>query len=389
MPKGLPEASNIWEGDVMFFSIDTDLIQSAGYNFTAGVLHQLPAKLPGRMCIQLTEVVAHEIINHKMKPVIKALDQLNSATKDIGRLVPIDMARIEDDISRKNVETTAIENIRKGITDYTEKCKGGILPIQGENLSADMFERYFKSRPPFGLGKDKKAEFPDAANLLILEEYAKDNNCHGIVASGDKGAASFAENSDFLYCVSSLDELAALFVATDAHAMKIKNRIDATIHDANSSLRSKIQTAVEEHVAHSLWSVDAIFTASAAGVEGQVFEHELRDYEIEINETEIWHSKVESGTWIIDLKINAEVEVGVDVTFTIWDSIDREEVQLASKPYHITEEISFQIFLTCEGITPENDPSDWNISIDFALDDYDVNLGEVDPDMGDDSYDNN
>ena len=389
MPKGLPEASNIWEGTVMFFSIDTDLIQSAAYNFTSGALHQLPAKLPGRMCIQLTEVIANEIINHKMKPVVKAMEQLDSATKDIGRLSSIDMTNVRDDIHKKNIEIEATKYIRKGISDYVEKCNGGILPIEGKDLASEMFKRYFKSAPPFGLGKDKKAEFPDAANLLILENYAKDNNCQGIVASRDKGATSFANQSEFLYCVTSLDELAALFVASDEHAMKIKRRIDATILDEKSLLRSTIQTAVEYHVEKSSWNVDEIFTDTASSVQGEVYEHHLLGYEIQITDTQIWHSKVESGTWIIDLNISAKVEVGIDVTFDIWDSIDREEVRLASQPYHQAEEILFKIFLTCAKITPDNDPAEWQISIDSALEDYSVDVGEVEPDFNDDLYNNN
>lgn len=389
MPNGLPEASSIWEGDVSFFSIDTDLIQSAGYNFTAGILHQLPAKMPARMCLQLTEVVVREIISHRMEPVLKALQPIESAAREIQRLSLIDMTTVTDEINNKNVVAESTSMFRKAIVDYSEKCNGGILPIEGADLSANMFERYFQNSPPFGLRKDKKSEFPDAASLLLLEQYAKNNRCYGIIASGDKGAAEFANTSDFIYCVSSLDELAALFVATDEHAMKIKARIDTALLDENSHLRSVIETSVDNHVSDSNWTVDEIYSGTVSNVEGDVYQYQLKEYEIHITEAEIWESKTEAGTWIIDLDISAQVEVGVDVTFRVWDPIDREEVSLGSQPYHITTEINFKIYLSCSGITPDNDPEDWETSIDIARGDYSVDVGEVEPDFGDDPNDYN
>lgn len=38
MPKELPDTAQLWQGLVSFFSIDTDLIRSAGYNFEEGAL---------------------------------------------------------------------------------------------------------------------------------------------------------------------------------------------------------------------------------------------------------------------------------------------------------------------------------------------------------------
>jgi len=64
MPKGLPTAAQLWQGEVSCFSIDTDLIQAAGYNFDEGALHQLPKQLPASMRLQLTEVVVEEIVRH-------------------------------------------------------------------------------------------------------------------------------------------------------------------------------------------------------------------------------------------------------------------------------------------------------------------------------------
>jgi hypothetical protein len=71
MPKDLPTAAQAWE-DVTFFSIDTNLIQAAGYNFAQGALHQLPNQLPESIGLQLPEIVVSEIVKHRMESVHKA-----------------------------------------------------------------------------------------------------------------------------------------------------------------------------------------------------------------------------------------------------------------------------------------------------------------------------
>ncbi|WP_225422567.1 PIN domain-containing protein [Pseudomonas huaxiensis] len=86
MPKGNPTAEQLWQGEVSFFSLDTDLIQSAGYKFESGALKQLPKQLPDTMSLQLSEVVAREIIAHRMESVSKAIDSFKSSSGDLKRL---------------------------------------------------------------------------------------------------------------------------------------------------------------------------------------------------------------------------------------------------------------------------------------------------------------
>ncbi len=80
MPKNLPTPAQLWEGDVTFFSIDTDLIQGAGYDFESGALNQIPKQLPATMHLQLAEVVVNEIVRHLMEPVNESINALKSAS---------------------------------------------------------------------------------------------------------------------------------------------------------------------------------------------------------------------------------------------------------------------------------------------------------------------
>ena len=179
MPKDNPSPAQLWQGEVSFFSIDTDLIQGAGYNFDEGALNQLPKQLPRTMQLQLTEVVAREIIGHRMESVREAMQQFASSSDRLKRSASIDMAEIDLRFAALSVADTAPATFRKKVEDYAERCRGGILPVQGKHLVVALFEKYFSGMPPFANRKDKKSEFPDAASLVLLEQYAIDNDNDG------------------------------------------------------------------------------------------------------------------------------------------------------------------------------------------------------------------
>ena len=386
MPKELPSAAELWEGEISFFSIDTDLIQSAGYNFSAGALNQLPSQLPRTMELQFTEVVAQEIISHQMVPVVAAINQFRSASGALKRTASIEMANIDASFDALLAEDNAAAHFRQKITAYSERCGGGILPIQGRDLAEKIFNRYFSGGAPFGLRADKKSEFPDAASLIILETYAQENNTKGIIASRDKGASDFADKSEFIYCVKSIEDLATLFSATDEHARIIKARVLQAILDEDSPLRLYLQDSISEHVSNAKWSVDEIYSGTVSRVEGQVYEAELQDYEIDTKQAEIWESKDEPGVWIVELGSRANTTVSTDVTYFVWDSIDKEEVEIARQPVYTETTIKFKSFLRCSGVTEANEIEAWDVEIDIASGSYQVDVGEVEPDFGDEGY---
>jgi hypothetical protein len=78
-----------------------------------------------------------------------------------------------------------------------KQLNGGVLRHEGSTLAHDMFARYFLQHPPFE--QKKKSEFPDAASLLLLEEFAVKNNTQGILISKDGGWSKFAKQSERLY----------------------------------------------------------------------------------------------------------------------------------------------------------------------------------------------
>lgn len=383
MPKGLPTAAQLWDGDVSFFSIDTDLIQAAAYDFDAGALNQLPHQLPRTMQLQLTEVVAEEIVGHLMKPVAASVNALKTASDNLKRLAKLPLAVVDKSFHEVDPIKAADQYFRGKVQAYTERCRGGILSIEGEDLASSLFKLYFDNSAPFGKRQDKKSEFPDAASLLLLEQYAEDNSTLGVIASGDGGWEAYAEQSKHLYVVKSLDQLTSLLASTSEHAEALKAKIFAAVMDEHSVLGVQLTAALEEHLSSSDWDVGDIY-ASSGRVDADFYDAKLISYEFDAEDVNVWPVEDQPNTWIVELDMSVSVMVEIDVQFFVWDSIDREDVGIGSKLISVPFETEVNAFLTCSDVQLEAGPESWWVETELAKGRYSVEGFEVEPNYGDD-----
>lgn len=384
MPNSLPTPAQAWE-DVTFFSIDTNLIQSAGYNFAQGALHQLPNQLPESIGLQLPEIVVSEIVKHRMEAVFKAHRNLQSATDDLQRLTAIDVSKVRDSTEKLNAIESARLQFTQQVHDYAAQCRGSVLPTVGVDAVTSLFSDYFAQRPPFGLSEKKKAEFPDAMCLWQLEQYAQDNDTIGIIASDDRGWQQYAAESETLYCVSSIDELTALFAATNEHAEAIKTNIEAAVEDTGSPLGEALSQALDRHIDYAEWDVSDVYTSSAHRVEAETYSANVIELNID-GSPRIWSAKGEPTTWIVELTVCVKANVEVSVEFFAWDSIDREEVSLGTQDFSVEKEVDVEVFLTCSNVHLETQPSDWDTVIEIADGSYSLDALDVELDYGSQDY---
>lgn len=383
MPKGLPTAAQLWEGDISFFSIDTDLIQAAAYDFDAGALNQLPHQLPRTMQLQLTEVVSEEIVGHLMKPVIASVNELKAASDNLKRLAQLPLAAVDKSFEEVDPIKAADQYFRGKVQDYTERCRGGILSLEGEKLASSLFTLYFQNSAPFGKRKDKKSEFPDAASLLLLDQYAEDNGTLGVIASGDSGWEAYAEQSEHLYVVKSLDQLTSLFAATSEHAEALKAKVFAAVMDEGSALGVQLRAALEEHLLTSEWDLGDIY-ASSGRVEADFYDAVLDSYEFDAEDVNVWPMEDEPNKWIIELDMRLSVQVEIDIQFYVWDSIDREEVSIGSHIVKVPFETEVEAFLTCSDVQLEAGSEDWSVDTELAKGRYSIEGFDAEPDFRED-----
>jgi hypothetical protein len=377
MPKGVPTPEQIVDDEVTFFSLDTDVIQAAGYNFEKGALNQLPRQLPRSMELQLTEVVLKEIVNHRLEPVKEALSKFQSSSTALQRLTALDFAPVSAHVEQLNVLTAAEQKFDGEVRNYVAQCRGEVL-LLSDVSAALLFEKYFSAKPPFGLKSDKKAEFPDAAALLLLEKLAKDLETKAVVASMDGGWKSFAEQSKHLYCVDSIDELAALFAATDAHAQAVKSKITAVVNDENSALRKRLTQEFEIHISNADWETDELY--SSHRIEAETNSAMLTNYSVDDGSLSVWKVDGEPGAWVVELTATVEAEVAVGVQFFAWDSIDREEIRLGSEQFTFATQVEVEAYLKCYEVKLDAAPETWDIDVEIGSASYSLDAAEIEPD---------
>ena len=380
MPSGLPSAQALLEDkSITFFSIDTDVIQSLGFNFSTGALRALPWQRPSWLTIQQTEIVEREVHTHRMVPVAKYAKELNSAVSNLQRLSGLDFSLVSAQVDALDPEAVSSRNFSNEFRTFVVSMGGGVLSIDGPHLAREIFDRYFQEAAPFEFRK--KSEFPDAAALLTLENHAKRINKQGIVISKDGGWADFAKESDWLYCVKSLDEFAALFKSTSPVAVEVTAKVIAELANAGSDLSALLLDAVENHVAGAFWIANDIWTGFCHRVEADVDQAHYISHSLDLTEIGTWLVEHDPTISIIEVRATIQVSVDVNVEFFIYDTIDHEELNFGSVEVSRDHEIEVDVFITLRGDLEHATVDDIDPSIEIAGGEYDVEVGEVEPDF--------
>jgi hypothetical protein len=388
MPKGPPSPDHIIGRKVTFFSIDTNVLEGKGFDFNRGALNVLHRQRPTWITLRLSDIVEREVYAHRMRDLKEAKQKLDSALNHMRRKAALDVTNVVTEIDTLNVLESGADQFKDELQSFLKSLDGVVLPTDGVTLSRDLFDRYFAVLPPFEVVEDKKLEFPDAAALLVLEQYAKDKAEIGVMISNDRGWRSFANQSEYLFCVKSLEEFTGLFTALSDHAKhllaKIQNNLEATTTVCSRLLLDTIDT----HVADAEWTVDEIYSGSAHRLEGEAYDASVVEFTPDFQSMQGWFTDEDSPLFVVELPVTISVEISVSVTFYQWDSIDHEEIPLGSQDISVPMDIEVRVFLTSAGGLMASPVDEWDMEIEITSGSYLVDAGEVNFDYRDDEVPN-
>lgn len=380
MPDGLPTAEQLLGKEIGFFSIDTSVIQANGYKFDSAPLSALKLQIPRWISVQLTEIVQREISAHRMKSVKEASQKLTSASKDLARLAALEMGDVNKAFAALNAEHAAEQYFDNQLKQFVGSLRGAILPVDGPRLAKQMFERYFACSPPFEARK--KEEFPDAASLLVLEDFARENNTKGILISGDKGGwAAFAKESQYLYCLPALDAFTALFETHGPNAETVLQKVRGELTNSASDLSLLLEESLQNHVAGSFWTVDDLYSNFNVRLEADVWEVTLIEHEVDPDAIRLWIVENDPTSCVVELTATLRVDTSISVEFFQRDWVDGGDFSVGTDDVIRTVELEVEVFLTCRGELLEGVAEDWDVGVDIAGGDYTVDVGEIDPDF--------
>jgi hypothetical protein len=236
---------------------------------------------------------------------------------------------------------------------------------------------YFSVNPPFGISANKKNEFPDAIALHALDAWADENNFLLLAVSKDGDWKKYCKNSEHIVIV---DDLALALSYFHQNAEVACARLEQRLNDGMLTLDSYLDSAVQ----YAVERINFIPEVNS----GYFFDAELGD--VEVTAIELQRDAYEGGAFrVVDkpeenvLVAEAEIEVTINVTadftFSITDSIDKDEVYIGSASPTTEQVLSFKVLLTFEGDLAE-DAEVVEAEINAPKSSMYVDFGEVGPD---------
>ena len=142
-----------------------------------------------------------------------------------------------------------------------------------------------------------------------------------------------------------------------------------------------MHSAADMHVAGAFWHAEDVWTGISRRVEADVEHAHYVSHSIDLTEIGTWLVEHDPTICIIEVKVTIQVLADVNVEFFLYDSIDREELNFGSIDVSREHEIEVDAFITLRGDLENAAVDDLDPSIEIAGGDYDVEVGEVEPDF--------
>lgn len=311
MPNGLPNSSALSSRKACAFALDTSVIEAAGFRFNDGPLRHLAGQLPPWFQLWMPDIVRREISQHRMDNVSRSVQQIQTGVQDLRRHVGDAFRPTEPDWLVTARESAA--NVFDAQFQFFLNSHNGIvLKPTHERLSSKIFDMYFQGHPPFGGGKDKKHEFPDAASLLMLEYSASEKQVQVVAVSKDVGWKAHAEHSAHIYCVSSLQELTAMFLSKTSEAKDIQRRLCNAFETPTADFKRSIKETLEKGLISIPWRIK-LPRSSRYGFDARVVETTLKKFEEHPEAMGVWITSPQQDACVAEIPVDIHVSLRVEV----------------------------------------------------------------------------
>lgn len=250
---------------------------------------------------------------------------------------------------------------------------------------------YFLHCAPFKESGNKKNEFPDAIALLSLQSWAEENNENLLAVSIDNDWKNFVQGKDNIKVIDDL-----------AKAMDILNKqtdeaLDSIIYEIELDLTKSQNSRIFESMYSAIENSINISEISAVSS----FKYYIDDEQLSLKN--IYILTEENGkrlkVYIIDydsdkitISITCEVmcEVEVAFNFSVWDSIDKEDVSLGGTRKIVEISYETDVLVNLYGNFLDGLQNMDIDEIEVTHDSVFVDMGEISPfddeDYGDEYY---
>ncbi len=372
-------------------TIDTSIFIQNGLKLNKGLLAQLHQFKDNPINLILSDIVYRELKSHLDRKEKETKSKIESALNDASDYLNCcinDMEKIKS-LIKLNYQAESISKLI--LEEFIRKC--GIELVKGEKYCEmkSLIDMYFQNLAPFKESGNKKNEFPDAIALLSLQYWVEENNKNLLAVSADNDWKNFALGK----CnIEVIDDLAK---AMDILNKQTDEALDSIIYEIELDLAKSQNSRIFESMYSAIENSINISEISAVSS----FKYYIDDEQLSLKNIYILTEENEKRlkVYIIDydsdkitISITCEVmcEVEVAFNFSVWDSIDKEDVSLGGTRKIVEISYETDVLVNLYGNFLDGLQNMDIDEIEVTHDSVFVDMGEISPfddeDYGDEYY---
>jgi hypothetical protein len=379
---------NVREGQFGAITLDTSIFDAQGLRLESGLLKQLEQFQDGSTRLILSEVVKEETLSHLTEKAKDAQKELVKSLKQAKEYWRVEDQTLEDIKKLVFVEREAQEIASERFNQFVDITSLEIVEAQNHVMVGDLLQKYFKAKPPFAETGKKKNEFPDAIALMSLETWANKNQTKIIVITSDTDWKNFCKGSESLVTIDDFAGALGLFQLQDADDIckYLSERYEKGELD---NVREASSDTLEYQMSDLDFSLEAYSNF--------IYEHDSTEVIVNGFEFKLFESpnlifrpvNFDDDVLVVESKLSVDVNIECNFSFSVYDSVDKDEVPMGSSSTNIQTNLDVNILVSFIGdldkIGAEIEVD--NVEIEIKTLDV-INFGEIEPDWmyEDDDY---
>ncbi|HGS5020507.1 PIN domain-containing protein [Vibrio cholerae] len=362
--------------------IDTSIFDAHGLRLEKGLLGKLHQFKESKIEYLFPDVIKNEVQNHLEKKVKVSRSALEKALNDAGDHLFFDGSELNEAKSLL-IDSKEIEGIANSRVNNFISNTGALVLECGAYVSvSDLLEKYFRNEPPFADTGKKKNEFPDAIILMAVEAWAEEHGKNVLAVAKDGDWESYCKDSQYIDYTDDFSDALSKFNKATAPFAFLSTLIEACDNneagDFIENIRERVSAYFDGFTPDQ--EADSYLYWEPEGCNGWLSDFELVDSDFKI----VDHHE---DYIVLEVSANITVEAEGEFSFSQYDSIDRDYVNLGGITTTAREEFTSQILITITGDLT-GDLSDLEIDDVEIVDPIkSIDFGTIEPNYGEDDYD--
>ncbi|MBW4629576.1 MAG: DUF4935 domain-containing protein [Brasilonema octagenarum HA4186-MV1] len=368
-------------------TLDTSIFHAQGLRLESGLFKQLEQFRDSSTRLILSEVVREETLSHLIEKTRDAQKEIEKSLKQAKEYWQVENQKIEDIkeivFSGREAQEIAFERFNQ----FVKFTSLEIVEAQNYVMVGELIQKYFKARPPFSETGKKKNEFPDAIALMSLETWANENQTKVIVVTSDNDWKNFCKSSERLIAIDDFAGALGLFQLPNADDIcrDLSERYEkGELEDVKEAISNALEDKMGELEIYPEASSAYIYEQDSTEVIFNGFEFKL----FEPPNLIFRPVNFDNDGLVVEAKLGVDVNIECSFSFSVYDSIDKDDVPMGSGSANIQTNLDVDILVSFIGdldkIGAEVEVDD--VEIEITAPDV-IDFGEISPDWMDEDYD--